>query len=77
MNRDIGLAIHLGRVVLRRRSWYCRVAQDDFIGHAARHFNPQRKRGDVEQQHVLRDFGAATKNIRLYGRAQRNYFVGI
>ena len=38
---------------------------------------PSDKRRDVEQQHVLRGFGAAGKNIGLHCRAQGDNFVRI
>ncbi len=77
VNRNVGLAIHLSRVILRRRSGHSRVAQDNLVSHAARYFNAQRKWGYIEQQHILRDFGAAAQNVRLHGRAQSHHFVRI
>ena len=74
---DVGLAIDLRGVELRGRCGNGGVAQNDFVGHAARDFDAERERRHVEQQHVLGGFGAAAENVGLHGRAEGDDFIGI
>ena len=74
---DVGLAIDLGCVVLRGRGGDGRVAQNDFVGHAAGDFDSERQRRHVEQEHVFGDGGTAAENMRLDCRAESYDFVGI
>jgi hypothetical protein len=77
VDRDVGLAVDLRGVELCSRRRNGRVAQNNLVGDAAGDFDAQRQRRHIEQQHVLRGFGATAKNVGLHRRAQRDDFIGI
>ena len=77
VDRDVRLPIDLSRVELRRGGRDGRIPQNNFVGHAPGHFNAERKRSHVEQQHILGGLRAAAENVRLYRRPQSDHFIGI
>src|SRR5690349_9912214 len=50
---------------------------NDLGDHAAERLDAERKRRDVEEQHVFRRFGAARENISLHGGAERDHLVRV
>ena len=71
---NAGLIVDASGVLLLRAGGDGGVARNNFGDRAAVGFDAQRKRGDVEQQHVLH---AALENVGLHGGAERDDFIGI
>ena len=74
VNVNAGLIVHAGGVLLLRAGRNGGVARNNFGDRAAVGFDAERKRSDVEQQHVA---DAALQNVGLHCGAQRDDFVGI
>ena len=74
MHGDGGLAVDGGRKNLRRFGRNRRVFGDEFGHHAAFGFDAERKRRDIEQQHI---FHIAAQNAALHRRPDGDRLVGV
>ena len=76
MYRHGGLAVFEGGEILRARGGDGGIARDDFFGESAVGFQTERQGGNVQQQPFAVGF-VTSKDVRLYGGAERDDFVGI
>ena len=68
------LVVAVGGKDLRFTGWDSGVARDHRRGYASGSFNRQRKRRDVEKQHILH---VALQHTALNGRADRHHFIRV
>ena len=76
MYRHGGLTVFEGGEILRARGGDGGIARDDFFGETAVGFQAERQGGNVQQQPFAVGF-VAGKDVRLYGGAERDDFVGV